>query len=226
VRFRFGLFLSALIILVFQSCKEKEGKALTEGEIHYKIEYTGNVGVPKELLPQTLIFSFKKDKTLFEMTGMGNSGIANLTNPENDIYDSYFSLFVNKYYYVREPGEQFPGLESMENITVRKTSKRSVICGYNCMNAEVILPSDNGIIREIWYTNEIKAEDPNVSTPFSQIDGVLMGFFFIMGPAELRFNAENVYNKQIPEDVFLRRENFVRVTKESINKFISKMISI
>ena len=218
--------MAALIVLVWQSCKEKEGKVLTEGEIHYKIEYVGDFGVPKEMLPQSLIFSFKKEKTLFEMTGLGNSGIANLTNPEDDVYDSYFSLFVKKYYYIREPGEQFPGLESMEGATVKKTSKTSVICGYNCMNAEVRFPSDGETVREIWYTNEIKVKNPNASTPFSQIDGVLMDFFFLMGPAELRFNAESVFNKQIPDEVFNRRDNFVRVTRESINDFISKMISI
>lgn len=226
MRFRFSFIIAALIALVLQSCKQKDGKALTEGEIHYKIEYSGNFGVPKEALPQTLIFSFKKDKTLFEMLGMGNSGIANLTNPETGIYDSYFSLFFKKYYYSREPGESYPGLESMDGLIIKKTSKTTIICGYKCMNAEVRLPSDGDTVREIWYTNEIRAKNPNASTPFRDIDGVLMNFFFLMGPAELQFNAESVYNKQVPDETFMRRDDFVRVTRESINEFINKMVSL
>lgn len=226
MRFRSGLFVAALIALILQSCREKDKKFITEGEIDYKIDYKGNFVVPKEALPQTLVFIFKKDKNLYEMTGLGNSGIANLSNPEKGIYDTYFSFFFKKYYYTREAEEQFPGLESMNGIVVKKTSKTSVICGYNCHNAEVRLPGEGESVREIWYTNEIKIKNPNASTPFSQIDGVLMNFFYIMGPAELHFNAESVYNKQVPDETFNRRENFARVTKKSINEFINKMMNI
>ena len=63
------------------------------------------------------------------------------------------------------------------------------------------------------------------ATPFNQIDGVLMSFFFFMGPTELHFNAETVYKKEIPDETFERRDKFKRVSKEDINKFINKMIS-
>ena len=92
-----------MIAMACYSCKEKGGKFIDQGEIHYNIDYIGNFGIPKEALPQNLIFSFKKDKILFEMTGIGNSGIMNLTNPEKGIYDTYFSFFVKKYYYSGEP---------------------------------------------------------------------------------------------------------------------------
>lgn len=226
MRSRFGLFAAVLIALIPQSCKQKQGKVLTEGEIHYKIDYAGNLGVPLEFLPKTLRFAFSKEKTLYEMIGVGNSGIANIDNPEQGIYDTYFSFFLKRYYYTREPGEQFPGLESMQGLQVKKTSKTSVICGYNCKNAEVRIPSHDNIVREIWYTEEIRLRNPNSSTPFSQIDGVLMNFFFLMGPAELHFNAESVYNKKVPDEEFLRRGNFIKVTKESIDGFIRQMVNI
>lgn len=226
MRSRFGLFAAVLIALIPQSCTQKKGKVLTEGEIHYTIEYIGNFGVPADLLPKTLRFAFKKDKTLYEMSGIGNSGIANINNPEDGIYDTYFSLFLKRYYYTREPGEQFPGLESMKGIQVKKTSKTSIICGYKCKNAEVRIPSHDDRVREIWYTDEIRLKKPNASTPFSEIDGVLMSFFFLMGPVELKFDAESVFNKEVPEDTFFRRQNFTRVTKESINGFIRQMVNI
>ncbi len=160
------------------------------------------------------------------MTGIGNSGIMNLTNPEKGIYDTYFSFFVKKYYYSGERGELYPGFEAMEGLILKKTSRKSVICGYNCLNAEVTFPSDRKKVYNIWYTNEIKVKDPNGSTPFSQIDGVLMSFFFLIGSSELHFNAETVYSKNIPEVTFDRRDKFIRVSKESIKEFINRMISI
>ncbi len=226
MRFKVVLFITAIIALILYSCREKGGKFINEGEIHYKIDYTGSFIVPKEALPQDLIFAFKRNKILFEMTGIGKSGIMNLTNPEKGIYDTYFSFFAKKYYYAGERDELYPGFEAMKGLILKKTSRKSVICGYNCLNAEVTFPSDRKKVRDIWYTTEIKVKDPNVSTPFSQIDGVLMSFFFLIGTSELDFRAETVYSKEEPDELFERRDKYIKVSKDSIKDFINRLISI
>lgn len=221
------LVIVVLLAMTGYSCKERGGKYLDQGEIHYNIDYIGNFGgMPKEVLPQNLIVSFKKDKILFEMLGFGKSGILNLANPEKHIFDTYFSFFTKKYYYAAESGEMFPGFDAMNGMIIKKTSKTSVICEFNCKNAEVTFPSDRNKIYNIWYTNEIKVKNPNASTPFNQIDGVLMSFFFLMGPMELDFNAETVYKKEIPDETFERREKYERVSRENIDKFINQMINL
>ncbi len=222
------LIIAVIFAITGYSCKEKGGKNINQGEIHYSIDYIGNFGpLPKEALPKNLVVSFKDNKILFEMVSpFGNSGILNLSNPEKGIFDTYFSLFTIKYYYAGEPGELYPGFEAMAGMDVKKTSKTSVICGFNCKNAEVSFPSDRKKVYDIWYTNEISVKNPNAATPFNQINGVLMSFFFFLGPTELHFDAETVYKKEIPDVTFERRDKFVRVSKEDINKFIGKLISL
>ena len=101
--------------------------------------------MPKEVLPKNLIVSFKNDKILFEMiSSFGNSGILNLSNPEKGIFDTYFSLFTLKYFYAVQPGEQFPGFDAMNGMVIRNKNKTSVICGFNCKNAEVSFPANKG----------------------------------------------------------------------------------
>lgn len=228
MRFSYVLLIAVIFAMTGFSCKEKGGKYISQGEIHYNIDYIGNFGpMPKEVLPKNLVVSFKNNKILFEMiSSFGNSGILNLSNPEKGIFDTYFSLFTLKYYYAVQPGEQFPGFEAMKDMVIKKTGKTSVICGFNCKNAEVTLPSLGNKIYDVWYTNEINVKNPNTATPFSQIDGVLMNFFFFLGPAELHFDAETVYKKEISDDVFERRDNFLRVSRTEIDKFINKMISL
>jgi hypothetical protein len=183
--------------------------------------------MPKEVLPKNLVVSFKDNKILYEMiSSFGNSGILNLANPDKGITDTYFSLFTLKYFYAVQPGELFPGFESMHGIIITKTSKTSIICGFNCKNAEVTFPADRKKVYQIWYTNEISVKNPNTATPFSQIDGVLMSFFFFVGAAELHFDAETVYKKEIPDAAFDRRDKFMRVSRPEIDKFINKMISL
>lgn len=220
--------MAAMIAMVCSSCKEKGGKFIDQGEIHFTIDYKGNVGpLPIEIMPKNLIVSFKENKILFEITSpIGNSGIFNLANPETGIYDTYFSMFAMNYFYAAEPGEQYPGFEGMKGIEIKETLKTSVICGYNCKNAEVTFPADRNKIYNIWYTREINVKNPNASTPFSQIDGMLMSFFFFIGQTELHFNAETVYKKEIPDITFERREKYKKVSREQINKLIGKMISL
>jgi hypothetical protein len=228
VRSSYVTFIVIILTVTSYSCLTRGGKYIDQGEIHYNIDYIGNFGgMPIEVLPKNLIVSFKIDKTLFEMvTPFGNSGIINLSNPDKCIYDTYFSLFTAKYYYSAEPGELYPGFEAMEGMEIKKTSKKSVICGFNCKNAEVTFPFDREKIFDIWYTNEINVKNYNANSPFREINGVLMNFFFLIGHSELRFSAEAVYKKEIPDEAFERREKYVRVSREDIIKVINKMIDI
>ena len=221
------LFIVIFLATTAYSCKDKGGKNIDQGEIHYNIDYIGSLGgVPKEALPQNLIVYFKKNKTLFEMLGFGRSGIINLANPDKKFYDTYFSFFTKKYYYESQAGEIFPGFEAMEGMIIKKTSRTAVICGFNCKNAEVYLPAEPESPRSIWYTTEINVKNSNAASPFHQIDGVLMDFFFIMGPSELHFAAETVYSIDVPDQTFDRKEKYIKVSKEDIKKVMNQMLSL
>lgn len=223
--FRSGLLFAAVISLSLNSCRDKGGINIDQGEIHYTIEYKGDVSSMKELMPKNLIVYFKDDKTLMEMSTFGNSGILNLSNPEDKIFDTYISLMTIRYFYVGEPGEIYPGFEAMKDIEIRKTSRSAIICGFNCKNAEVTLAGNKSNTYEIWYTNEIKIKEPNATTPFKDIDGVLMKFFFLVGTSEMHFTAETVFKKDIPDKTFDRREKYIRISRDKIDEFIKKFIN-
>jgi hypothetical protein len=217
-----------MLPLIFSSCKRDGSGHFTQGEIHYNVSYTGQVTrMPKEIMPKNLIVSFKDDKIIYELISpIGNSGIINLANPAKEIYDTYLSLFSIKYFYPSKPGEIYPGFEAMRGIEIRKTAKSAIICGLKCKNAEVTFPYDMSKIYNVWYTDEIPVENPNASTPFYQIDGVLMSFFFFIGRSEFHFEAQNVYRKEIPERIFDRKDHYKMVSKKEINKFINKMVNL
>jgi hypothetical protein len=227
VRFRTGLYVAVAIAITGYSCRDKGGKDINQGEIHYAIEYGGDMGSYKDIMPKTLIVSFKDDKILFDISApIGNSGILNLSNPEKGIFDTYISLLSWRYYYAAKPGETPPGFDAMAGMDIRKSGKTSVICGFNCKSAEVTFPKDRSKVYEIWYTDEIDIKNPNIANPFAEIDGVMMSFFFFMGDAQMFFNAETVYNKEIPDKTFERKEKYQRISKEQIGEFMDKLISL
>ena len=105
------------------------------------------------------------------------------------------------------------------------TDETKKICGYLCNCVKVTFP-DNGNKRyKIWYTKEINIKDPNKSTPYEQIDGVLMDFVFLFDNVEMHFSAENVYDMKIDDDIFERKTNFIKTDKSDIIDFIYKMLS-
>jgi hypothetical protein len=228
VRFKSGLIIAIVIAFTGYSCRNKGDKNISQGEIHYSIEYLGNVGsMPKEIMPRNLIVSFKDNKILFDISApFGNSGILNLANPEKGIYDTYLSLLTWRYFYSASPGEAPPGFDAMKGMIIKKTSKTGLICGFNCKNAEITIPNYKDGVFQVWYTNEIDVKNPNAATPYREIDGVLMSFVFVMGTTEMHFTAETVYKKEIPDKLFERREKYMRVSREDIGSIMNKMISL
>jgi hypothetical protein len=228
VRFLKTPLTAGLILIISFSCIEKGSKNIDEGEIHYNIDYISGTGtLSDDLKPKTLIVSFKNNKVLFEiLSPIGNQGIINLVNPENNIYDTYINMIGLKYYYAGAPGELHPGFGSMDGMEIVKTDRTTRICGYNCKNAEITFPSDRKKTYDIWYTDEIRINDSNSTTPFKDIEGILMSFYFFLGNSVMKFEAETVYKKDIPDKAFERRARFRLVSKVDMDKIITDMVNL
>ncbi len=215
------------IVFIFTSCGGNGPyKNMREGEIYYNIKYVSNPSsLSSDFLPKELIIAFRSDLISTSLrTPIGNSGVTTVINPKQHIYDTYLNILSFKYYYEGNYKDMQPGFGSMEGITIHNTGRRSEICGFDCLQARVDFP-DKKITRYIWYTNEIKAENPNRMTPYRDIDGVLMDFFYIIGGAEMQFTADEVLVKQISDKDFERKKNYRKVTAKYLDTLILKMIS-
>jgi hypothetical protein len=220
--------IAGLVIVSAYSCREKGSKFIDQGEIHYDIDYVHSSGsMSNDFKPHTLVVSFRNNKLLFEiLSPIGNQGIINIVNPEQNIYDTYINMLGVKYCYRGSKGELHPGFRSMSEPEITKTTRTRNICGFSCKNAEVTFDGDRKKVYELWYTNEINVENTNISTPFAEIDGVLMSFYYILGDTELRFDAETVYKKDIPDKAFERRPKFKPVSREDMDKIIIDMVNL
>jgi hypothetical protein len=197
-----------------------------EGEIYYNIKYVNNPSsFSSDFLPRELVISFRNDMIATELKApFGNSGISSIVNPKEHIYDTYLNLLSFKYYCEGTPRDLQPGFSAMEGMTLDETGRKSVICGLNCRQVRVTLPGSK-TTRYIWYTDEIKVVQPNRLTPYKDIDGVLMDFFYIIGKAELQFTADEVFAREIPDKTFEAKKNYKKVTRSFLDSLIQKMIA-
>ena len=53
-----------------------------------------------------------------------------------------------------------------------------------------------------------------------------MSFYYILGNSEMKFEAENVYKKDIPDKAFERRPKFKLVSRENMDKIIIEMVNL
>jgi len=220
------LFPLTLLVIILPSCQEKGLKNIHEGEIYYNIKYINNPSsFSSDFLPKELVISFRNDLFATELKApFGNSGISSIINPKEHVYDTYLNLLSFKYYCEGTPRDLQPGFSAMEGLTLDETGRKSVICGFNCRQVRVTLPGSK-TTRYIWYTDDIKVVQPNRLTPYKDIDGVLMDFFYIIGKAELQFTADEVFARQIPDKTFEAKKNYKKVNRSFLDSLIQKMIS-
>lgn len=223
-----SLFITSLLvsIILLPSCRERGNRNMREGEIFYSIKYIRNPSsLPKDLLPRELTISFRNDLIHTELHApFGNTGMTTVINPQEGIYDTYLNMLSFKYYFKGCPDDIQPGFSAMKGITFRETGKKSQICGLDCYQLEVQLPESKSV-RYVWYTNEINVENPNRLTPYREIEGVLMDFFYIIGDAELQFIADEVFVREIPDKNFEKKKNYREVSGGYLDSLILKMIA-
>lgn len=219
--------LSLIVLIGLASCSRSPLGGFDEGEIHYKIIYNNPGGaLPMELMPNTMVVKFKDDRMIMEITApIGNSGIYNIVNPEKKEIRTYINFLNIKYYYQGELGETPPGIDPMPELKFLRTGETKSIDGLNCKHAIAQIP---GLDRkfDVWYTNDIDLNDPNNSTPYRDIDGVLMNFFYKMGDMIVEFEPMGSYQKEVPEKDFVKSDKFLRISRKDMDNIISKFMSL
>lgn len=222
---KFYLAVLLLSILLLNSCKKQDGKG--EGEILYKISYLENkiLSIPSQSLPKELVFKFKDDYFLSELSGMfGYFKITNIVSHKNSLNLTYLQVLDKKYYYQGDLNEVSPGFSKMPRMIIEYRDETKDICGFTCKRADISFPDSNTKSFTVYYTQEIPIKNPNSSNPYSEIDGVLLEFYLYLNKIEMKLTAKNVYFKQISSKEFKKKSNFKRVPGEFITTVLDKIM--
>jgi hypothetical protein len=94
------------------------------------------------------------------------------------------------------------------------------IAGYECEKA-VLAFKDGSPSMEVWFTKDIKIENPNWSNCFYKVDGVLMDYNLKKFGLELHFTATSVSEAQIDPSVFEIPDDY----KQKPNSELEQMMS-
>jgi len=217
-----------ILMLVLSACRHTNYSSdLTEGVIEYKITYLESSlsTVSPALLPKKMIQKFKQNKSSNSIEGfMGMFALTNISDSRKHTNTTLLKVMDNRFRFSGSPGESGCCFEPFDGMNIQYIDSQRVIAGYHCTKALATFPGINKDTIELWFTHEIGVGHPNITNPFSEIDGVLMQFNLNLKKLRMRFTAEQVKKENISWSDFDIPESFRPVSRQKMEKIISALM--
>lgn len=206
-----GYILGMLFLLFAISpygCKRSEYDGLKEGKVIYDVTFEGDEINPmiKALLPSEVITYFGNDRTCMVIAmGMNIMETKLISDAENMKYTTLVSAMGKKIAMIMNKQEVEENFLDRVKLKMVHTSEEKIIAGVSCKKVMVTDSTDNTY--PVYYTDEISVENPNWSTPFREIDGLLMEYSINISGMTMNLVAKEIQNSknelsfyEIPED--------------------------
>ena len=217
-----------LLILLLFGCKKHEPAGIYDtGRIEYKITYLENNSnqISPNLLPKKMKLEFNQDYSINVIEGfMGVFKLNNITSFRHKRCSTLLEVLNKNYVYLGKRGEEMCCFEEMDDMIIEGTTETRTIAGLNC-NKVIARLGENGESFEVYYTNDIKLEDPNMTNPYRKIDGVLVEFQLSLSGLKMKFTAEKFesqINNSIKEPAFPKNSN--EVTRDQMSQIITRLV--
>ena len=215
----FGIFL----LLVISSCGGDNGKAADEGTIEYTASVVDQANPMATLAPSKMSMKFKNNKACAEMSaGMGLFSTSFITDPEKKTLTQLVKLLNKKLSLVLNAAEIQKENEAFK-FDLTPTKQTKMIAGYKCQSAHVKMHDELETEFDIFYTNELKIDNPNFATPFYMIDGVLMEYQMKKFGLEMKFTAKSVKKEEIDDATFELPVEYKPVSAEEMNTLFEQL---
>lgn len=220
-----SIFVFAVLYITISGCNGFPASSkVSEGKITYGIEFFNsddNVLVP--LLPQKIEMKFKNNNSIIVINGfMGTFSLNYVTLLKKNKSYSMLRVFDKKFIYNGDTSSLSFGYSNMKNVRIEKTNDTATIAGYLCHKALAYCPDVSQNPFELFYTNDIRINRPNVNNPFKDLDGVLLGFQVILCGINMKFTALDVVSEKINDSIFEVPEGYTPISCAEMEDMINQ----
>lgn len=198
-------------------------KRICEGVIEFQVTYPqlDPDDMLAGLMPDAMTMKFKDNVFNSELSaGMGmfktnficNSNAYTLTNSVKLVKEKFASVIPKKE--VEKLNKKY------DNVSIIHMDETKVIAGFKCKKALLIFEDiDIGDVY-VFYTDDIKFKDPNWSTPFKDIDGILLEYQMERFDIKMHFTAINVKEQKLDDSDFILPEDYEHISQEALDEKI------
>lgn len=214
-----GILFICLAAYVFIGCgHDIFHSGISEGTIEYKIVVLDSANPMAKMAPDKMTVKFKNNLSYAELiAGMGLFETNFINDEPGRKLTQMVRMLNKKWAYVADSTAVNKELASDEQFTVTETNETKVIAGYTCKKA--IAKSKDGKAPDVdlYYTNDIKWEQPNWATPFTSIKGVLLQYRVAKYGFYMEFTADKVVQEKVDDTVFKLPADYKMISKQQLD---------
>ncbi len=181
--------------------------------------------MPTNLLPKKVTLKFRGHKGITTIEGfMGMFSLSNLSDFRKQTNTMILKVMDNKYFYTGEKYEQPFFYEGLKDIKITTTTETKIIAGFKCKKATIGFTNGNRPPFTVYYSDEVKIKNPNKSTPFNELDGVLMQFNISISNIDMQLTASKYKQVPVSKDIFEIPKEYKRVSRDKLSGVIAKLL--
>ena len=211
-----------LVIISFFGCNDSLfDNRISEGVIEFKVTYPDldPDNLLATIMPDVMSMKFKDNVFNSELSaGMGMFKANLIANSNAYTLTKAVKLGNNKYVSRLSKTETQEYNESYDNVSVINLNETQEIAGLKCKKALLIFENIDMDDIYVYYTDKIKFKDPNWSTPFKDIDGVLLAYEVEQLGIKMKFVAYSISEQKIDESDLLISEDYESISIDKLDE--------
>ncbi|MFH1319100.1 MAG: hypothetical protein ABII90_00390 [Bacteroidota bacterium] len=215
------IFSFSFLIISLTGCDAIFKRNIKEGIIVFEITYpeTDAGDLMASLLPNEMILKFKNNITVGEFNaGMGIFKTSLIAYPDRKEIAHLVKIMNKKYVLLIDSTEINDLYSELPEMKIELIDETKVIAGYKCKKAIVTFKDKIKDEFSIYYTNEIDIKNPNWSSPFHEIDGVLLEYQLRKYNFEMRLTAKEVKQSKIDSSDFDIPSDYKMITQDEMDE--------
>lgn len=198
-----------------------------QGVITYKVTYLKSdlKNMSTSLLPKVMVQKFRHHMSINTIEGFfGRFTLSNVSDGKKHTNTTLLKILGKGYMYSGPSGEYGCCFDPFVGMVISFSDQTKMVAGYQCKLALATFPGIRPDTFNVWYTQELGIENPNVNNPFSAIDGVLLEFNLHLKNLELRLEAEKVEHTSVPWSEFEVPDGYKECSKQKMEDILNALL--
>ena len=193
--------------------------------VKYKIEYLDKMAgdIPTRFLPAQMDSYYTKHYVLTRIEGLFNQfSLIQVADLKRKRVTTMLNFFGNRVYYKGNHGELPAGIKELKQKEYRFTGETSVIGGLNSERIEIGTGKDKF---DIYVTKDFSVRQPNIVTPYQNIDAPLTDFPIQLSMLKMRLSCIGFESKTVESELFKVPDNYRSVSRLEMEEIINSLFT-
>jgi hypothetical protein len=219
------LFIIIFLIFFISGCSRRTQPEIVDAKvIEYKVEYVDEVAgsIPTSILPRKMTLIFAEKMAMNTIDGfLGQFTLTYIADLKKETVVTMLKLFDKRYYHRGESGENPAGIAPMDGMKLEGTDSTARILDFDARRYILYIPGYEE--KEIWSTPDIKIKNPNITTPYKELEDVLLQFYTELSVLKMNMMAHNFEEQSLSNEIFQVPEKYEEISRKKMEKILEEL---